>query len=102
MIGHEHARGTRGVASSLLKHCELVGRHGNVLVDAALDVPAREVAAIGARKGSGAESADWGALPVAIIDIGFVFAGARILERLTERPAPGDFRDLVAQTGLRD
>src|SRR5882724_9288611 len=102
MIGHKYTRSSRGFADNLLEHGELVGGHRNIFVDATLEVPAREVAAIGAREGSGAESADRGALPIAVVDVGFVFADAGSLERLPERPAPRDFRDLVAQTGLRD
>src|SRR5438477_7749939 len=101
MIGHEHTCGSTGFAGNLLKHGELVGRYGNVFVDTALDMPAREIAAIGARECAGAESADWDALPVAVVDVGFVFADTRIFERLPERSAPGNFRDFVAQTELR-
>src|SRR6266851_3386221 len=101
MIGHEHTRSTGGVAGNLLKHGKLIGRHGNVFVDAALDVPACKVTAIGARKGAGAESADGSALPIAVVDVGFVFADAGIFERLPERPAPRNFRDFVAKTGPR-
>ena len=84
MIGHEHARGSGGFAGNLLKHGELVGRHRNVFVDTAFDVPAREIAAIGTRECAGAESADGSALPIAVVDVGFVFADARIFERLAE------------------
>jgi len=38
-------------------------------VNAALHVPAREIAAIGARKSAGTKTADGRALPVAIIDV---------------------------------
>ena len=63
----------------LLEHRELIGVDRVVFVDGGLDVPASEVAAIGARKCSGAESADGSALPVAVVDVGFVLADAGIL-----------------------
>ena len=99
MIGHEHTRGSRGLTGNLLKHGKLVGGHGDVFVDAALEVPARKVAAISARESAGAESAYGGALPIAIVNVGFVFADAGIFERLPEGAEPGNFRDFIAQTG---
>src|ERR1035438_3057845 len=98
MIGHEYARSSGRVAGDSLKHRKLVGGNGNIFVDAAFDVPAREVAAKGAREGAGSESTDRGALPITIVDVGFIFADAWLFQRLPERPAPRNFRDFVAQS----
>jgi hypothetical protein len=58
-----------------LKHGELISPHSLVFVDAGFHVPAGEVAAIGARESSGAETADGRALPKAIVDVASVERG---------------------------
>jgi hypothetical protein len=55
-----------------------------------------EITAIGARESSGAE-ADWGALPVAVVDVGVVPSHAGTIERLAEPAALGDLRDFAAE-----
>ena len=55
-----------------------------------------EITAIGARESSGAE-ADWGALPVAVVDVGVVPSHAGTIERLAEPAALGHLRDFAAE-----
>jgi hypothetical protein len=72
-----------------LKDAELVDEDRLVFVNACFDVPAREVAAIGARERSGAKSSDRGSLPIAIVHqtaLQLRLQMSRILERRSERP----------------
>src|SRR5258707_12469372 len=95
MAVHQDARGSFSVTLGLLKHRKLIGEYGLVFVNGSLNMPAGEVAAIGARKRAGAESADRSALPVTVVDIGFVLADAGIWQRLAERSPPSGFRNFV-------
>src|SRR5450432_1902145 len=87
-------------AFGFLVHGELVGPHGLIFVDAALDVPTGEVAAIGAGKSSGAEAAHGSTLPIAVVDHAGGsergFASSGIFEGHTNAAFPGSFRDGVA------
>ena len=84
-----------------LVHGELVGPDGLIFVNAALDVPAGEISAIGAGEGAGAESADGSALPVAVVDdsvfgeLGFAASG--IVEGLANAAVPGGSWDGVSR-----
>jgi hypothetical protein len=65
-------------------------------VNAALQVPTLEIAAIAAGESAGAEAADGRALPIAVVNIvQFRFVAARIGGRLPDRDAPGDWRNFV-------
>ncbi len=88
MSVHEDPCGSFAVAVAFLKHCELIGKHGFVLMNRRLDVPAGQIPAIGARESSGATATDRGALPVAVVDVDVVLAYARMIEWLAERAAP--------------
>src|SRR5271155_985537 len=96
MIVNEHLCSSRRFACGLLEHAKLIRVHRSVFVHSSLDVPPREVTAIGPRKRSRAESSDRGALPVTVIDVGFVFADAGTRKGLAEGPSPGRFRNFVA------
>src|SRR5215472_18425127 len=101
MIGGEDLSETRDVAFGLLKHGELVSWYGLVFVNSALDVPASEIAAVGARERSGAEAPNRCALPVAIIDMATIESGllcARMIERSADGTLPGGFGNVVART----
>ena len=69
MIGHEDLSGSRGFAGDLLEHGELVRIDRSVFVNTSLDVPASKVTTIGPGKCAGAESANRGTLPVAIVNV---------------------------------
>ena len=66
-------------------------------MNAALEMPAGEIAAIGARESAGAETADGSALPIAIIDNRETgLFGSGIFERSAEGAFPGGFWDIIA------
>ena len=99
MSGGQHLRDALA-AFGFLIHGELVRPDRLIFVHAALDVPAREVSAIGARESSGAESTHGCTLPVAIInhsgrgERGLASAG--IFERLADATLPCGFGKGVA------
>src|ERR1700722_6127894 len=100
MIVRQDLRDALRFACDLLKHCELIARHRDVFVDSGFNVPACEVATVGARECARAESANRRALPITVVDVGFVLANAGIVERFAERTSPGDLRDFVAAERL--
>ena len=99
MSGGQHLRDALA-AFGFLIHGELVRPDRLIFVHAALDVPAREVSAIGARESPGAESPYGCTLPVAIInhsgrgERGLASAG--IFERLADATLPCGFGNGVA------
>src|SRR5690349_11589527 len=86
------------IAFGFFEYGELVGINGLVLVDAGLDVTTSEVATIGSRKSSGAQSSDGCALPKAVVNVGR-FEGrlfrAGIFKRLSDGTFPGGFGNVV-------
>src|SRR4051812_25587061 len=99
----EDFRGPCGIAFSLLIDRKLIDPNRFVFVNATFDVPSRKIPSIGARKSSCPESADRRALPKAIINMAAIqrrLLGASVRERLTDRPCPGGFRDIVIGAGL--
>ena len=93
-----------GGVFGFLVHRELIGPFGLVLVDAALHVPAGEVAAVGAGEGARAEAAYRGALLVAVVDVAGVEGGlfcAGVIERGADGALPCGFGDVVACAGSR-
>ena len=87
-------------ALGLLIHRKLVCPDGLIFVHATLDVPAREISAIGARECSRPEAAHRSALPIAVVDHARCgegrLASAGIIEWLANAALPGRFRDGVA------
>src|SRR6476620_348895 len=87
-------------AFGFLVHGELVGPDGLIFVNASFNVPAREVAAVGAGEGAGAKSADGSALPIAVVDDSIFgelgFAASGIVEGLADAAMPGGFWNGVA------
>lgn len=78
MAIHECLCCAMSVTVRLLKHGELVGIDRRVLVNSGLDMPAGEIAAVTAGKGSGPKAADWNALPVTVIDVSRLARHSRI------------------------
>src|SRR2546427_9060088 len=73
---------------NFLKHRELVRVHRLKLVDARLQMPTRKIATIAPRKRTRAKTANWCALPVAVIDMAGPqrrLARAGIRKRLSDR-----------------
>jgi hypothetical protein len=99
VVGEENAGGGFAFAFDFLVHGELVGVADSVLVDAGFDVPAGEVAAVGAGEGAGAESADGSALPVAVVDVSGDALDAGVFEGLADGAAPGCCGDLLGVCG---
>src|ERR1700682_2677256 len=92
MIGEEDLGDTFRRALGFLVNGKLVGVNSFVFMYAGFQVPARKIAAIGARESAGAETADRRALPVTVVDqIGELgLARAGVGERLAHAPPPGD------------
>src|SRR4029077_4750873 len=98
MSGSENFGDAIGVTFGFLKHGKLVGPDGLVFVDARFHVPAGEVATIGARESAGAEAADGGALPKAIVDMAGVerrLFRTGVLERRADGALPGGLGNVV-------
>src|SRR5215470_12693539 len=70
-----------------------------VFVNARLQVPAGKVTAISAREGTGSESADGRALPVAVVDerIEFRLSRSGVGERFADGALPGNFGNCLAR-----
>src|SRR5262249_12582438 len=79
-----------GLALTLGKHTELISGNALVLVHAGLQMPALEVAAIGAGKGTGSKTADRRSLPVTVINhaLDFRLLAPGGFQRQPERTAP--------------
>ena len=101
MIGCQDARYSRVFSGDLLEHGKLVCGYRRIFVDGAFDMPARKIATIRSRKSSGAESSNRCALPVAIIDVCFVFPDSGVFKRLPDGPPPRDLRNFVIRAGQR-
>lgn len=101
MVVRQDLRDALRLVGNLLKHRELIRRNRNVFVHAGLNMPAREISAIRARKCARAETADRRALPVAIVNVGLVLANPGVFERLPERSSPCDLRNLISVHLLR-
>ena len=99
MAVHQYLRYAMCVALRLLKHGELVGIADAIVVHACLDVPAREVSAIGAGKRARAEAAHGRALPIAVVDVVAVAPDAGIVERQADGATPRRFGDLLRVAG---
>src|SRR5882762_10353555 len=86
-------------ALGFLVNGKLVGVNSFVFMYAGFQVPARKVAAVGARERAGAETADRRALPVTVVnqigELGFACTG--VGERLANASLPGDFRNRVSR-----
>src|SRR2546427_750355 len=99
MSGCQHLRNAFRGAFCLLIHSELASVNRLIFVNSILNVPAREVAAISSREGTRAESADWGSLPITIVDMsaaeGRLFR-PRIGQRQTNSPLPRGFGNSVS------
>jgi len=71
-------------------------------MDASFNVPTREVPPIGARKSTGAETADGRSLPVAIVNVTAVESRlfrARMIERSANGTFPGSVGDVISGAG---
>ena len=90
---HQHLRHSFRVPFRLLEHRELIGVHRLIFMDRRLDVPARKVSAIAARERARPQPSHRNALPVAVIDVARRPRLARVLERQTQGPFPGGFRN---------
>src|SRR6185437_4001447 len=96
MAVHQYLRGAVGVAGGLLKHDKLIRIYGLIFVDAALDVPAREVSAIAAGKCSRSHAANGNSLPIAIVNISGNPCDSRIRQGKSERALPCSLWDCIA------
>src|SRR5262249_11336824 len=96
--GGEHLR-NRFPSLRFLIHGELVRPDRLIFVHAALDMPAREVSAIGARESAGAKSANGRTLPVAVVNhsLGgeFRFAPTGMIEGLADATMPSGSGDCI-------
>ena len=99
----QHLRHPLGGAFRFLIHGKLIGPHRLIFVHPGFDVPAREVAAIGAREGARAQAPDRRTLPVAVVDHARErrLFSSRVLERQPDGSLPGGFRNAVARPGPR-
>jgi hypothetical protein len=68
MSGGEDLGEALGRTLGSLEHGELVDIDGLVFVNATLQVPAREVSAVGTGEGSGTKATDRGPLPEAVVN----------------------------------
>ena len=85
---HQHLGYTPCVAFRLLEHRELIGIHRLIFMDAGLDVPACEIAAITARERACTKATHGDALPIAVINITDIARHPGILERKSQGPLP--------------
>src|ERR1700682_4685372 len=99
MIGEEDLRDAFRRALGFLVNGKLVGVNSFVFMYAGFQVPARKIAAIGARESAGAKTPDRSALPVTVVDqVGQLgLAGAGVGERLAYASLPCDFRNCVSR-----
>src|ERR1700722_10562189 len=101
MARHEHLCSSMCIAFRLLKHGELIGRHGLILMNSGLDVPAGKVAPVSPREGACAETAYRIALPVAVVDVPGNPGNSWIIEREAERPSPCGLWDFIRENSDR-
>ena len=99
MIGEEDLRDALRGAVGFLVNGKLVGVNSFVFMYAGFQVPARKIAAVGARERAGAKTADRRALPVTVVDqiVQCGLAGAGMSERLANASLPGDFRNRISR-----
>src|SRR5438093_2937053 len=102
MPGEQNFRHAAGFIVSFLKHRELVRVHRLKLVDARLQMPPRKIATIAPRKRTRSKTANWCALPVAVIDMagpqrGLARAGIR--QRLSYRTPPCSLGNVIGERG---
>src|SRR3981081_2019750 len=99
MIGEEDLRDAFRRALGFLVNGKLVGVNSFVFMYAGFQMPARKIAAVGARESAGAKTADRRALPVTVVNqIGELgLAGAGVGERLADGWLPGEFRNRVSR-----
>src|ERR1700674_1552862 len=99
MISEEDLGDAFPGALGFLINGKLVGVNSFVFVDASLQVPARKIAAVGARECAGTKTADRRALPITVVDqvVQLGLAGTRIGERLANASLPGDFRNRISR-----
>src|SRR6266567_7847955 len=85
-----------------LKHRELVRVHRLKLVDARLQMPSRKIATIASRKRTRSKTANWCALPVAVINMAGPQRGlarACIRQRLSDWAPPCGLWNVIAERG---
>src|SRR5262249_51249009 len=100
MSSEQDFRCTGCVALRLLKHRELVRANTLVARNAGLQSPARKISTERPRKGSCAESSHRRFLPITIVNVPAVqrrLLCSRILKRLSNRPLPCSFRNIVGK-----
>jgi hypothetical protein len=97
----QYLGGSLGFTLGLLEHGELVCVDRFILVVRGFDMPAREIAAIAARKSSGSQAPYWNTLPVAVIDVARYACNTRILKRKPQSALPGGLWDVVASPADR-
>src|SRR5882724_4909981 len=102
MPGEQDLCHAAGFVFSFLKHRELVRVHRLKLVNARLQMPPRKIATIAPRKRTCSKTANWCALPVAVVDMagpqrGLARAGIR--QRLSDRTPPCGLGNVIAECG---
>src|SRR6267154_663197 len=88
----------------LLIHRKLISIHDLIFMNAALQVPAGEIAPVSSRESSGTKTPDGRALPVTVIDVAGIqrrFFCAGMLQRGADGALPCGFGDIVARAGGR-